>query len=99
MFRKPSLADIYVRELSTQLDNSLIPLFTPDTAVEIGTTGRFVDGRFVATGHLRTFLGDVPETVSGALSNWSFASENSVRLEPQVSVPGLPTGGPMVQVD
>jgi hypothetical protein len=96
MFRKPSLADIYVRELSGKLDRSLVPLFTPDTAVGIGTTGRFVDGRFEPTGSLAE-LGviGVQDTVHTAVADWSFTSGGAVHLEPQVEVPG-PLGRPLL---
>jgi len=96
IFRKPSLADIYVRELSGSLDPSLVPLFTPDTAVEIGTTGRFVEGRFETTGTLAQLgVPTVEKSLHKAASDWAFTSGDSVQLEPQGEVPG-PLGTPLL---
>jgi hypothetical protein len=83
MFRKPTVADIYLKELSRGLDRTLVPLFPPDTPVTVGTVGHFEDGRFVKRGELSQLPGaPMPAIESSAAADWSFSSENSVSLTP-----------------
>jgi hypothetical protein len=50
LFGKPTLAQIYVKELRTRLDSTLVPLFAPDVAVAVGAIGSFDKGQFVPSG-------------------------------------------------
>jgi hypothetical protein len=97
MFRKPSLADIYVKELRTRLDQSMVPLFPPDAAdIRVGTIGRFTDGAFDRRGHLDEVLGGAdafaekvpPADPTQPGSLW-FRSEGSVHLEPAGTVTAM----------
>jgi hypothetical protein len=96
--RKPTLADIYVSQIRTQLDARLVPVYSPATPnIRVGTIGRFTEGAFERRGHLEELLGgpaafseQVPLSLSGEPASFSFQSENSVKLEPSgtVSVAG-----------
>jgi len=94
MFRKPSIADIYIKQLRTRFDSSFVPLFPPDRAdIRVGTIGRFVDGAFERRGHLEDILGgedafklEVPLATPSEPSTFSFHSASSVQLEPSVDV-------------
>ncbi len=85
-FRKPSLADIYVHELKTRLDRTLIPLFTPDTNIAIGTVGRFEKGRFSPRRPLPVSVLTSLQTTTSNSADWVFSSEGSVQLTPKATV-------------
>jgi hypothetical protein len=58
VWRKPTIADIYVEEVRTRLDPALVPVFPPDTAdVRVGTVARFEHGSFRRRRHLEDILG------------------------------------------
>ena len=89
--RKPTLADIYVKELASELDH-YVALFPPDAPdVRVGTIGRYDDeGRFERRGHLdelvggaSAFIEQVPSTPPTQPASWWFRTEQSVKLEPQ----------------
>jgi hypothetical protein len=84
---KPTLAQIYIKELRTRLDSTLVPLFAPDAAVAVGAIGYFDQGQFVSDG---TTLADLGVTVTArndtTPSDWVFASEGAVELAPKGTV-------------
>jgi hypothetical protein len=94
MFRKPSLADIYVSEMRNKLDQSMVALFPPDAGdIRVGTIGRFNDGEFERRGHLEELLGGadafaaaVPSAPPSDPGSLWFRSEDSVHLEPTGTV-------------
>jgi hypothetical protein len=93
IFGKPTLAQIYVKELRTRLDGTLVPLFAPDVDVEIGALGTFDKGQFVPSG---ATLSDefgivIPTREDASPSDWVFASEGAIDLvqEGTVSVGGV----------
>ncbi len=94
MFRKPSVADIYVKQLQTRLDQQLVAVYPPDAPdIRVGTIGRFVEGRFDRRGHLAELLGGedgfceaVALTKPNEPTSFSFHSDGAVRLEPSAAV-------------
>jgi hypothetical protein len=91
ILRKPTIADIYVNQLRTRLDEWLTPIYPPDVSeMRVGTIGRFRKGRFERRGHLSELLGgesSFAEKVALAEptkpSSFSFHSAGSVTLLPQ----------------
>lgn len=94
MFRKPSIADIYVREVSAGLGEMLVPIYSPNSVdIRVGTVGRFDQGAFERRGHLAEVIGGdgewgerVPMAPPASPGTFVFASEGSVRLEPYGTV-------------
>jgi hypothetical protein len=92
LFRKPSIADIYIQQLSTRFHRAFVPLYPPNAAeIRVGTIGRFIDGEFDRRGHLADRLGGedafdrtVAMAKPSAPSAFVFQSANSVRIEPLV---------------
>lgn len=88
MFRKPTLADIYVKEVSTGLGESLVPVYSPATAdVRVGTIGRFDDGEFDRRGHIEevtrgqgSWADLAPMAPDTSPSSFLFVSRGSVQL-------------------
>jgi hypothetical protein len=102
MFKKrtPTLADIYLKELGTKLDATLVPLFEPGERVELGTIGRYTDGgRFEHRGHLRDLVHPLPAvsppSTDAAPGSWLFASDRAVELAGRGTVTG-PLGQDLV---
>jgi hypothetical protein len=93
LFGKPTLAQIYVKELRTRLDSTLVPLFAPDVNLTVGVIGSFDKGQFVSSG--ATMADDfgitIPTRGDPKASDWVFASEGAVELAPEgtVSVGGV----------
>jgi hypothetical protein len=94
LFGKPTLAQIYIKELRSRLDGTLVPLFSPDVDLPLGAIGRFGDKRqFVWEG--RTLEDEfgiaLTERPDVQPSEWVFASEGAVQLTPEgtVSVGGV----------
>lgn len=94
MFRKPSVADIYIKEVSGGLGEMLVPIYSPNSAgIRVGTIGRFADGAFERRGHLAEILGGgdewaraVPMAEPTAPGDFVFASHGGVSLEPSATV-------------
>jgi hypothetical protein len=82
LFGTPTLAQIYVKELKTRLDSTLVPLFAPDEDVRIGTIGSFDKGQFVSSNVTieEEFGIGVQTTLDETPSDWVFASEGAVKL-------------------
>jgi hypothetical protein len=88
MLRKPTIADIYVKEVRTRLDASLVPVFPPDRPnVVVGTIARFVDGAFDRRGHLDNVVGGpaqfqalVPLAPPSEPTKSTFVSEGKVSI-------------------
>lgn len=92
--RKPSVADIYVKEVSSGLGEMLVPIFSPNSAdIRVGTIGRFSEGSFERRGHLAGIIGGTDEWVrrvplasSTSPGAFVFKSDGRVRLEPSGTV-------------
>jgi hypothetical protein len=93
-FRKPTIADIYIHQLTTKLDDSWVPLYSPSTpGIEVGTIGRFEDGSFKRRGHLDSVIGGrdafekaVPLLPPSDPGKFSFVTEGSVDVGPSATV-------------
>jgi len=92
ILRKPTIADIYVRESTERLDAWMTPVFPPDTGgMSVGTVGRFRDGRFDRRGHMTEIAksGDLFREIElsdpTAPSSLAFQSAGAVELSPHMS--------------
>ena len=89
VFRKPTLADIYIKELA-QVERTTIPLYPPNAPdTRLGTIGRFANGTWERRGHLDDLLGGegsfaaaVPPAPPTSPASFSFRSEGGVHLTP-----------------
>ena len=94
LFSKP-IANVYVKELRTRLDKKIVPIFMPDTTLEVGDFGSFEDGQFVGKGNVRDR--GVEYTVNDKpVGGFDFASSGKVSVGPNVTIPS-PTGGDLVK--
>jgi hypothetical protein len=100
--RKPSIADIYIKEVGDGLGEMLVPIFAPNSAgIAVGTIGRFTDGAFERRGHLAEILGDkkwarkVPMADPVAPGPVVFASKDGVSLKSSATV--SPAGQDLVK--
>jgi hypothetical protein len=90
MFRKPTIADIYLSEVRAGLDKLQVPVFSPDTpAVRVGTIARFIEGAFDRRGHLEEVVGGrnlwadlVPIAPPTSPASSVFVSRGRVDLSP-----------------
>ena len=73
------------------MDDTVVPIFSPDTAIEVGDFGSFENGQFVKKGNVskRGLDFEVDETQAGG---FDFASTNKVTVGASVKVPN-PAGG------
>jgi hypothetical protein len=94
IFKKP-IAQIYVSELRKRMEPLVIPIFTPDTAIDVGDFGSFEDGRFVRKGNLAA-RGVALDVTENEHAGFEFASDGKVSIGPSVKVPN-PAGGELVQ--
>ena len=94
LFSKP-IARIYIEEIRTRLDKTVVPIFSPDTAIDVGDFGAFEDGQFVRKGNVDTrgIALDIDETPASA---FDFASAGKVQIGASVKVPN-PLGGDLVK--
>jgi len=94
IFSKP-IARIYVKELRTRLDPTVVPIFAPDTTIDVGDFGTFTDGQFVSRGNVssRGARLDVGESPVNA---FEFASSGKVTIGPSVDLPN-PAGGKLLK--
>jgi hypothetical protein len=90
LFSKP-IARIYVEELRTRLDPLVVPIFTPDTDIDVGDFGSFLDGRYVRRGNVAD-RGLRPDVDDEPISGFEFASAGKVRFGASAKVPN-PLGG------
>src|SRR5687767_13011488 len=90
-----SIARIYIEEIRTRLDETVVPIFSPDTAIDVGDFGAFEDGQFVRKGNVdaRGIALDIDETAASA---FDFASAGKVQIGGSVKVPN-PLGGDLVK--
>jgi hypothetical protein len=95
MFFTKSVAEVYVKELRTRLDRQIVPIFTPDTAVEVGDFGSFEDGRFVSHGNVRD-RGLQLRVDTKNVSAFDFGSSGKVSFGPTVELPN-PVGGTLLK--
>jgi hypothetical protein len=93
MFRRPTIADIYVKEVRTGLGESLVPIYSPSAAdVRVGTIGRFSQGQFEQRGHLdevpaaRDWASLVPLAPPTSPASFVFVSDGSVTIAPSGTV-------------
>jgi hypothetical protein len=93
LFRKP-VAQIYVTEVRQRMDPLVIPIFSPDTAIDVGDFGSFEDGRFVRYGTLAD-RGVALEKDENPTNPFEFASSGKVSIGPSIKVPN-PLGGELV---
>jgi hypothetical protein len=94
LFSKP-IANVYVNELRTRLDKKVVPIFMPDTTLEVGDFGSFEDGQFVGKGNVRDKGVDYT-LKEKPVGGFDFASSGKVTIGPSVTVPS-PTGGDLVK--
>lgn len=89
-------AEIYVDEVRNGMDRLVVPIFTPDTALDVGDFGSFEDGRFVRRGNVqdRGIELDIEESPRNP---FQFASTGKVKLGPSATVPNPAGGADLVQ--
>ncbi len=94
LFSRP-IARIYLNELRTSLDPSIVPVFSPDVALDVGDFCSFEDGRLVSRGNVadRGVVLHVAETPANA---FEFASSGKVSLGPSITLPN-PAGGELLK--
>jgi hypothetical protein len=80
-----AIAHTYIRELKVHLDRKYVPVFTPDTVIDVGDFGSLEDGRFIRKGSLidRDLKLDIRETPVAAQT---FASTGKVTIKPGANV-------------
>jgi hypothetical protein len=81
------IATIYVKELRDGLDESLIPVFPPNTIVAVGSVGRVRDGRFVPHGSLQEMGAKLAIVPQGVAADMTFTTQGKVQLGPTVRIP------------
>jgi hypothetical protein len=86
-----SIARIYIDELRHGLDGTVVPVFAPDTRLEVGSIGSFEDDQFIPRGHLRERGAEIPAAPGPTTPTWSFRSQGKVELSPAIEL-GLPDG-------
>lgn len=94
-FSKP-IAKIYVTELRTRLDTFVVPIFAPDTSIEVGDFGTFDDGQFVFRGKVMS-RGLEPDVEEKPVSGFEFASSGKVSIAPSVVVPNATGSGNLLK--
>jgi hypothetical protein len=95
MFFSKPVAKIYVSELLKRYDPLVVPVFTPDSKVEVGDFGSFEDGRFVRRGNVSK-RGVTVDADSSPVAPYDYASSGKVEIGPSVEVP-TPTGGTLLK--
>jgi hypothetical protein len=80
-----AVAHTYIRELKVHLDRKYVPVFTPDTVIDVGDFGSLEDGRFIRKGSVadRGLTLDIRETPVAAQT---FASTGKVTIKPAATV-------------
>lgn len=90
-----SIAEIYVSELRKSLDRVVVPIFTPDAAIDVGDFGSFEDGRFIRRGNVAD-RGLHPDIEQMTVNPFEFASSGKVTIGPSVRIP-KPGSGELVK--
>jgi hypothetical protein len=91
-----SVAAAYIGELKAGLDQTWVPVFPPDTQVNVGDFGSFEDGRWIRRGSVfQRGLTPVLAAPTGT-APWSWASTAGVTFGPSVKIPS-PVGGELVE--
>jgi hypothetical protein len=86
-FKKP-VASVYAKEVRTRLDRLVVPIFTPDSRIQVGDFGSFEGGRFVAKGNVRD-RGLEPAVEEAPAAAFDFASDGKVSLAPGITAEGI----------
>lgn len=94
IFSKP-IASIYVKELRKRYDPLGVPVFTPDTNIEVGDYGSFEDGRFIVRGNVSS-RGLTVDAKNAPVGPYDYASSRKVSVGPSVEVPS-PAGGTLLK--
>lgn len=94
LFRKP-IARVYVDQLRHAFDDTTVPIFTPDTDIEVGYFGSFDEGRFVKRGKVED-LGVQVQVDQHKTGGFKWASGGAVSFGPSVEIPG-PSGEPLIE--
>jgi hypothetical protein len=95
LFSKP-IASVYVGELRNRLDKRTVPMFPPDTTIEVGDFGFFEDGRFEKRGNVGRDRGLEFEVETDEIGAFDFGSSGKVEMGPSVEVPN-PAGGSLLK--
>lgn len=88
-----SAAKVYIDEMRKGFDDTVLPVFTPDTTLEVGSICSFDDGRLVSRGHVRDRGGEIPTASGAPTPSWTFATKGAVEFTPAVRV-ALSDGSP-----
>ena len=87
-----ALAQIYIEAFRKQVDEQMLPVWTPDVNVEVGDVGFLRDRQFVPTSNLRKMSLDWEPRYDTAQASWSVVTSESVSLSVDANV-SLPGGG------
>lgn len=94
LWKRRDIARTYISQVRDQVDPTVVPVFPPDTLLEVGDTVTVDDGRLVRRASvLPRVVTDVTEHPTGPQS---FASAGSVSIGPSVQVPN-PVGGDLLK--
>ena len=80
-----AVASTYIGELKTHLDRKFVPVFTPDTVIDVGDFGAFEDGRFIKKGNV-TNRGLELDIIETQVAAQTFASSGKVNISPSATV-------------
>lgn len=94
-FRK-DLARIYVEEMCDRIDPTVVPVFPPDTTLDVGDYCSFDDGRLVRRGSVVGRAGLSVTVEEHTVGAHGFSSAGKVSISPSVIVPN-PVGGELAQ--
>ena len=94
LFSKP-IAKIYIKELRTRLDSTVVPIFIPDTTIEVGDFGTFKDGQFVSWGNV-SGRGVELDVKQSRVNAFEFASRDKVKIGQSAELPN-PAGGKLLK--
>lgn len=93
-FSKPA-ARIYIEEVRASLDKKVVPVFSPDTALDVGDFCSFDDGQLLKRGSV-TDRGMTLDVKEEPAAPFEFASSGKVSLSPSVTLPN-PAGGELLK--
>lgn len=91
-FSKP-IARIYIDQVRKAFDDRTVPIFTPDTDIDVGYVGSFDDGRFEKRGEVGDLGVPVDDDETGG---FEWTSSGEVSFGPSVEVPGV-GGEPLIK--
>lgn len=90
------IARIYVDEVRKRMDRTVVPVFPPDTELDVGDTVTLEDGRLNWKSSLKDRTGIHLDVHEYAVAGQEFGSASKVSLGPSVAVAG-PLGGQLVK--